>query len=62
MQIYINNLKSDIRLELEIKGIPLSTLKAPKDYQYHLGNDWLYNHAYSNHVGEAINELLAEYV
>lgn len=60
MQIYINNVKSDIRLEMEIKGIPLDTLKTPNDYYYYLDSEWLYNHTYRNHIGDAITELLSE--
>jgi len=60
MQIYINNVKRDIRSEMEIKGIPLATLKTPNDYYYYLDSEWLYNHTYINHIGDAITELLAE--
>lgn len=60
MQIYINNLKHGIKDQMILKGIPLFTLKTPTDYYYYLDSDWLYDHAYRNHIGDAINQLLNE--
>ena len=60
MQIYINNVKDGIREQMLLKGIPLFTLKTPTDYYYYLDSNWLYNHAYRNHIDDAIHQLIED--